>query len=95
MLRVHSNDKTEQRRLASLMRDSRVTNVVVTTYDALKSGLRTSFRRILWRTIFLDEGHRIKNEDSDISQTCARLKARFKVILTGTPVSLLNEHFSQ
>jgi SNF2 family DNA or RNA helicase len=39
-----------------------------------------------WRSIILDEGHRIKNSLTDISKVCLRLKSRFKIILTGTPV---------
>ena len=33
----------------------------------------------VWRSVFLDEGHRIKNEASDVSMACLGLKARFKV----------------
>ena len=39
-----------------------------------------------WRSIILDEGHRIKNSLTDINKVCLRLKSRFKVCLTGTPV---------
>lgn len=84
--RIHSTDAGEQQKLIKIMRDEKQTEVVITTYDTIKSGMRTAFRDINWRTVILDEGHRIKNEDSDTSQTCGALRARFKLILTGTPV---------
>ena len=79
-----------------LMKDESKTDVVVTTYDALKSGryiqphipstklvysmlmfiacirctlyigMRTVFRRLVWRSVILDEGHRVKNEVCNI-----------------------------
>lgn len=84
--RIHSTDPSEQQRLVKLMRDEKQTEVAVTTYDTIKSAMRSAFKEINWRTVILDEGHRIKNEDSDTSQTCGALRARFKLILTGTPV---------
>ena len=81
VLRVHAGaDRDEQTRLKARMNDPKVTEVVVTTYDTLKNvAWRTLFRRIVWRSAFLDEGHRIKNEESDVSKACLGLRARFKV----------------
>ena len=49
-------------------------------------GLAVVLQRIPWRSIVLDEGHRIKNDETQITATCCKLKARFKVVLTGTPI---------
>jgi SWI/SNF-related matrix-associated actin-dependent regulator of chromatin subfamily A member 5 len=85
--RLHSNHKDEKKRLQDLLMSTQNNlNVVVTTYDALKSGMRRATRNIVWRSIILDEGHRVKNENSNVSKACGSLQCRFKLILTGTPV---------
>jgi SWI/SNF-related matrix-associated actin-dependent regulator of chromatin subfamily A member 5 len=87
VLRLHSLDKDEQVRLRKSLSDPNIAQVVVTTYDTLKTGgLSHSLRSLVWRCVFLDEGHRIKNENSDVSKACHGLRARFRVVLTGTPV---------
>jgi SWI/SNF-related matrix-associated actin-dependent regulator of chromatin subfamily A member 5 len=59
----------------------------VTTYDTIKApGFGHVLKRMVWRAVFLDEGHRIKNESSEVSKACYALKTRFRVVLTGTPV---------
>jgi SWI/SNF-related matrix-associated actin-dependent regulator of chromatin subfamily A member 5 len=42
--------------------------------------------RINWHTLVLDEGHRVKNERTEAAHTCSLLRARFRLILTGTPI---------
>ncbi len=61
--------------------------MVVTTYETVKGEHFGPFlHRIIWRSVILDEGHHIKNENSELAKSCRNLRARFKVILTGTPV---------
>jgi SWI/SNF-related matrix-associated actin-dependent regulator of chromatin subfamily A member 5 len=62
-------------------------DVIITTYEVIRSKF-WSYRlsRILWHSLVLDEGHRIKNELTDAAHTCSLLRARFRLILTGTPV---------
>lgn len=87
VVRLHSNDKEEQLRLRKVLANPDVAQIVVTTYDAVKTGgLCHALRCIVWRSVFLDEGHRIKNEDADVTRACHALRTRFRVILTGTPV---------
>jgi SWI/SNF-related matrix-associated actin-dependent regulator of chromatin subfamily A member 5 len=45
-----------------------------------------TLQRMAWRTVILDEGHRIKNLESDTARACCHMRACFKLILTGTPV---------
>lgn len=86
VLRVHTTDPTEQERLKSLIADPK-TEVVVTTYEIIKTGgLSQVLRRVVWRAAFLDEGHRIRNEESNVARACCGIRAEFKVILTGTPL---------
>jgi SNF2 family DNA or RNA helicase len=39
-----------------------------------------------WDLVVLDEAHTIKNPDSQVSQAAARLRAKARIALTGTPV---------
>ena len=83
--RFHSNDRTEVARIKDIIKNT--SQVVVTTYDIIKSkNSRTMFARTIWASVILDEGHRIKNEMADVSVACARLRSKFRLILTGTPV---------
>jgi SNF2 family DNA or RNA helicase len=67
VLRFHTNDITEQANLIALMRDPKKSEVVVTTYDTLtKSGTKYSFQHMVWRSLILDEGHKVKNNESQV-----------------------------
>lgn len=89
--RLHTHDDDEQIRFKSIIRNPNETDVVVTTYETVKTGGFSKFlHAIVWRTVVLDEGHRIKNIDSDIAKACCRFKSRFKLILTGKSVRLIH-----
>ncbi|KAI5950222.1 rhp26 [Candida theae] len=60
-------------------------HVLITTYV----GLRIYSKYILpqeWGYCVLDEGHKIRNPDSDISLTCKQVKTVNRIILSGTPI---------
>lgn len=60
-------------------------HVLVTTYV----GLRIYSKHILphdWGYAVLDEGHKIRNPNSEISLACKRIKTYNRVILSGTPI---------
>ena len=62
-------------------------DIYLTTYDMIHR--EESFfadSRFVWATITIDEGHRIKNEDSLLSRALARISCPFRLLLTGTPV---------
>jgi SWI/SNF-related matrix-associated actin-dependent regulator of chromatin subfamily A member 5 len=62
-------------------------DIVVTTYDMLVSNsMKSCLTRQWWRCMVLDEGHKIKNEDTDVSDACRRIRAIHRVLLTGTPM---------
>eukprot|EP01034_Spumella_vulgaris_P021358 gene21358-27388_t len=87
VLRMHSGDKDEQARLKTVLMDTTRNEVVLATYDTVKlGGLASAFKKVVWRAVFLDEGHRVRNEDSEAAKTCSALRSRFRVILTGTPL---------
>ncbi|KAJ1660680.1 DNA repair protein rhp26 [Dispira simplex] len=60
-------------------------HIVVTTY----AGMRTHASSILkrkWAYVILDEGHKIRNPDAEITLVCKRLKTCHRIILSGTPI---------
>lgn len=69
-------------------------HIVITTYV----GLRIHQDKLLdveWAYAVLDEGHKIRNPDSEISLTCKKLKTYNRIILSGTPIqNNLNELWS-
>lgn len=69
-------------------------HILITTYV----GLRIHSDKLLkvnWAYAVLDEGHKIRNPDSEISLTCKRLKTPNRIILSGTPIqNNLNELWS-
>lgn len=60
-------------------------HIIITTYV----GLRIHSEQLLkvnWAYAVLDEGHKIRNPDSDISLTCKKIKTPNRIILSGTPI---------
>ncbi|KAI9842493.1 MAG: hypothetical protein M1837_007086 [Sclerophora amabilis] len=69
-----------------------VPDVVVTTYDTFKAEENWFRRSFVWRYIVLDEGHMIKNEETDLSKALQGLSSEYRLMLTGTPIqNNLNE----
>ena len=58
-------------------------DVVVTTYDTFQVEQGWFKRAFVWRYVILDEGHKIKNDQSQISLALQGLHAEFRLILTG------------
>lgn len=69
-------------------------HVIITTYVGLRVH-RDILLNVNWGYAILDEGHKIRNPDSDISLTCKKLKTHNRIILSGTPIqNNLNELWS-
>lgn len=60
-------------------------NIVVTSYSVLRSDIDLLAKR-KWLFMCLDEGHLLKNPNTATSRASRRIRARHKLILTGTPV---------
>lgn len=59
-VRLHSNDSAEQERLKALIKDATQTEVVLTTYETIKSvKMSSTLRKMVWRSVILDEGHKV------------------------------------
>lgn len=81
-LRLASNQKNAREIVDRVMAHG---HVLVTTYV----GLRIYSKHILpreWGYVVLDEGHKIRNPNSEISLACKRVKTYNRVILSGTPI---------
>lgn len=62
-------------------------HVVVTSYEAAgDDSCRRFFRSISWQGLIVDEGQRLKNEQSHLHQALKALKIPYRILLTGTPL---------
>lgn len=59
--------------------------LVLTSYDVLRR-YQVSLGLVDWGTVIFDEAQNIKNPDALVSRAAKALKARFKLLVTGTPV---------
>jgi SWI/SNF-related matrix-associated actin-dependent regulator of chromatin subfamily A member 5 len=67
----------ERERVKGLMRDSAV-DIVFTTYETLSSDMGW-FKMRRWACVVLDEGHRIKNADTDVAARAGALGGLWRV----------------
>ncbi|KAF9114472.1 hypothetical protein BGX27_010702 [Mortierella sp. AM989] len=87
MRKGKESEDVEERTVADDIVDriSSMGHVIVTTY----AGLRIHSSRLLrkrWSYIVLDEGHKIRNPDADITLACKKFKTPHRIILSGTPI---------
>lgn len=68
------------------MSDTTEFDIVVTTFEILVSEVNFFKRKYVWTTIIVDEGHRLKNEKSQLSEKLRSVSCLSKIILTGTPL---------
>lgn len=59
---------------------------IVANYDILPSSLGTELRKLQWDALVLDECHKLKSAAGKQSRAAARIKAPFRLGLTGTPM---------
>ena len=60
-------------------------DVVVTTYETLRRH-RDLLLPHRWCYAILDEGHKIRNPDADITLVCKQLRTVHRIVLTGAPI---------
>jgi superfamily II DNA or RNA helicase len=62
-------------------------HIVVTSYEAaVDDSCKRIFRNISWAGLIVDEGQRLKNDNSQLYGALSAVKAPFKLLLTGTPL---------
>ncbi|KAI9288967.1 SNF2 family N-terminal domain-containing protein [Umbelopsis sp. AD052] len=78
---------TKTGRMAAALVDRYYQNggVIVTTYAGVRSYREILVRR-KWGYVVLDEGHKIRNPDSEVTLSCKQLKTPHRMILSGTPI---------
>ena len=89
VVRIHTTDREERERLRKeVLSDIRSYDVALTTYEYLlvPEMHHALYSRVVWRCVVLDEGHKVKNENSLVSQAVRKLKTECVVLLTGTPL---------
>lgn len=60
-------------------------DIVVASYEiTIKE--KTYFKKIDWQYVVIDEAHRIKNEESMLSQVLREFSSRNRLLITGTPL---------
>lgn len=59
--------------------------VCITSYEVCLLE-KAQFKKISWQYIIIDEAHRIKNENSMLSQIMRILHSRNRMLITGTPL---------
>jgi len=70
-------------------------DVVLTSYPLLRNDTEV-LAGVTWDTVILDESQTIKNPDSQVARAAYRLKAKWKLTLSGTPIeNRLDELWSQ
>jgi SWI/SNF-related matrix-associated actin-dependent regulator of chromatin subfamily A member 5 len=62
-------------------------DVILTTYDMAKvPSLQSLYQRVYFNYLILDEGHKIKGHQTQISQAVRKIHRGSALILTGTPL---------
>lgn len=61
-------------------------DVVIVSYEALRSGFLEVFGDRIWEVVILDEAHVIKNPATQTAKCVFKIKAKRRIALTGTPV---------
>jgi len=70
-------------------------DVVLTSYPILRNDIDV-FCSLTWDTVILDESQTVKNPDSQVARAAYKLKANWRVTLSGTPIeNRLDELWSQ
>ncbi|KAH6823556.1 ROOT GROWTH DEFECTIVE 3 [Perilla frutescens var. hirtella] len=60
-------------------------NAIVTSYDVVRKDI-DHLRQFFWNYCILDEGHIIKNSKSKVTVAVKQIKAKHRLILSGTPI---------
>jgi len=70
------------------------THVVITSYEMLMME-RAALLPITWEVLVVDEGQRLKNQDSKLFKEISDFKSTFRLLLSGTPLqNTLRELFT-
>lgn len=77
--------KGRKKELINVSKDSKAPCVLLTSYGTLL-GERSNLIPLKFSYVILDEGHKIRNPQSAITEVCKCLRTRHRLILSGTPI---------
>ncbi|EJU00608.1 hypothetical protein DACRYDRAFT_80834, partial [Dacryopinax primogenitus] len=84
VVRFHGT-QAERERLKEMIKRGHEFDLFITTYESYKAEHKWMKTR-RWDYCILDEGHRVKNAQSETTMALSGLGCAFRLILTGTPV---------
>ncbi|KAI1473972.1 PHD/FYVE-zinc-finger like domain-containing protein [Daldinia eschscholtzii] len=67
------------------VREGMKAHVVIMSFEAASS-VRTTFQSVKWAGLIVDEGQRLKNEETQLYRTLVDMKIPCRILLTGTPL---------
>uniref|UniRef100_A0A7S2WMT9 Uncharacterized protein n=1 Tax=Mucochytrium quahogii TaxID=96639 RepID=A0A7S2WMT9_9STRA len=89
VIKLHSSSKEERDRLKrDTLSDFSKFDVVITTFEMIISNNMKNLlsNRMWWRYVVIDEGHKIKNDETDLSIAVRAINCQGRLLLTGTPL---------
>ncbi|KAL3918948.1 MAG: hypothetical protein SGILL_004001 [Bacillariaceae sp.] len=88
VFRLHNSSGSGQEQARRAMMDSFVEyDVIVTTYEMVKTAhLKTLFSRLQFHIMILDEGHKVKCNETLVAGAVRKVHCENRLILTGTPL---------
>jgi hypothetical protein len=88
VLKLHSSDSAERARLMATVEDPDAYDVAITTPEMAKAHNVQSklAHRSWWNYLVIDEGHVVKNDQSQVSQALRKFHCAHCLLLTGTPL---------
>lgn len=82
---LHSSGSFSGQGIIDVIADAGVGHVLVTTYSSLRI-YQAALVNKNWHYVVLDEGHKIRNPDAEVTLIAKRLRTPHRIILSGSPV---------
>jgi len=64
------------------LKQEKMVNHLIRRFEGLRRD-KDALLKVRWSYCVLDEGHKIRNPDADITLTCKQLQSHHRIILTG------------
>lgn len=78
-------DRTARVETLNRMKNRKSWDICLTSYEMCLAE-RSALKRIRWEYLVIDEAHRMKNENSQLSIILRQFDTRNRLLLTGTPL---------
>lgn len=84
--------KTSRQSIIQQLEDLKSWDVLLTTFEMILME-RNALKRYNWHYLVVDEAHRLKNENSQLSTILRSFKSSNRLLLTGTPLQVSKFQF--